>query len=90
VNKSTNRHMVNKEYCQLGIVKNIIINYLKKRQSYVSERGIQIAEMWPSLCRLWLLWWGWQWCEITNINLGNNLACSIHFTYRTAATLYNL
>jgi len=28
--------------------------------------------------------------KLQNINLGNNLTCSIHFTYRTAATLYDL
>jgi hypothetical protein len=28
--------------------------------------------------------------KLQNINLGNNLTCSIHYTYRTAATLYNL
>jgi hypothetical protein len=28
--------------------------------------------------------------KLQNINLGNNLTCSIHFAHRTAATLYNL
>jgi hypothetical protein len=28
--------------------------------------------------------------KLQNINLGNNLTCSIHFAYGTAATLYNL
>ena len=28
--------------------------------------------------------------KLKNINLGNNLTCFIHFTYRTDAILYNL